>query len=70
MKATAAALLAVAGLSWQAQAETLALRCEGIKITIERKEPDEMKKLFPHQSAGEEDKERRTREEKSGPRRT
>jgi hypothetical protein len=56
MKATAAALLVVAGLSWQAQAETLALRCEGTKITLEIKEPDEIKKLFPKQSAGEEDK--------------
>jgi hypothetical protein len=57
MKATAAAaLLVVAGLSWQAQAETLALRCEGTKIVSERKEPDEIKKLFPKQSTGEEDK--------------
>ena len=39
-KATAAALLVVVGLSWLAQAETLALRCEGTKITTERKEPD------------------------------
>ena len=55
MKATAAALLVVAGLSWQAQAETLALRCEGTKITTERKEPDGIRELFPKQSAGEED---------------
>ena len=53
---TAAALLVVAGLSWQAQAETLALRCEGTKITTERKEPDWIKEIFPKQSAGEEDK--------------
>jgi hypothetical protein len=32
MKATAAALLVVAGISWQAQAETLALRCEGTNV--------------------------------------
>jgi hypothetical protein len=57
MKATAAALLiAVTGLLWSAQAETLALRCEGTKITTERKEPDGIKELFPKQSAGEEDK--------------
>ena len=56
MKATVAALVVVAGLSWQAQAETLALRCEGTKITTERKEPDGVKELFPKQSAGEEDK--------------
>jgi hypothetical protein len=37
-----------------AQAEMLALRCEGTKITSEIKEPDEIKKLFP--STGEEDK--------------
>jgi hypothetical protein len=53
---TAAALLVVAGLSWQAQVETLALRCEGTKITTEIKEPDNLKELFPKQSVGEEDK--------------
>jgi hypothetical protein len=56
MKATAAALLVVAGLLWPAQAEMLALRCEGTKITTEIKEPDDLKRLFPKQSAGEEDK--------------
>ena len=44
MKATAAALLVVAGLSWPAQAEMLALRCEGTKIAIpQAKEPDLVK---------------------------
>jgi hypothetical protein len=56
MKASAAALLVVAALCGSAQAETLALRCEGTKITTERKEPDEIKKLFPRLGAGEEDK--------------
>jgi hypothetical protein len=56
MKA-AAAVLVVAGLSSPAtQAEMLALRCEGTKVTTEIKEPDGMKELFPKQSAGEEDK--------------
>jgi hypothetical protein len=45
MKATAAALLVVAGLSWPAQAEMLALRCEGTKIAIpQQKEPDLLKR--------------------------
>jgi hypothetical protein len=56
MKATAAALAVVAGLSWQAQAESLAVRCEGTKVTTERKEPDRLKEMFPKQSVGEEDK--------------
>jgi hypothetical protein len=44
MKATAAAMLVVAGLSWPAQAEMLALRCEGTKIaTPQQKEPDIVK---------------------------
>jgi hypothetical protein len=55
-KATAAALLVVAGLSLQAQAKVLTLRCEGTGITTERKEPDGMKELFPKQSVGEEGK--------------
>jgi hypothetical protein len=46
----------IASLPVTAQADTLALRCEGTKISTEIKEPDEMKKLFPKQSAGEEDK--------------
>jgi hypothetical protein len=46
----------IASLPVTAQAETLALRCEGTKITTERKEPDGFKKLFPKQSAEEEDK--------------
>jgi hypothetical protein len=54
-KATAAALLVVAGLLWPGQAEMLALRCEGTKITTERKDPG-VKELFPKQSVGEEDK--------------
>src|SRR5262249_6888002 len=56
LKTTGAALLVVAGLSGRAQAEMLALRCEGTKITTEIKEPDDLKRLFPKQSAGEEDK--------------
>jgi hypothetical protein len=58
MKPTAAALLVVAGLSWQAQAETLALRCEGTKITNEIKDPGigELSPGFRDLSAGEEDK--------------
>jgi hypothetical protein len=61
LKATAAVLLiVVAGLSWSAQAETLALRCEGTKITTEIKDPG-IGELFPgfgfkELSAGEEDK--------------
>jgi hypothetical protein len=44
MKATAAALLVVASLSWSAQAETLALRCEGTKTAIpQQAEPDLLK---------------------------
>jgi hypothetical protein len=46
----------IASVPVTAPADTLALRCEGTKITTERKEPDEIKKLFPKQSAGEEDK--------------
>jgi hypothetical protein len=57
MKATTVALLVVTGLSWQAQAETLALRCEGTKIITERK--DELQELlrerFPNESFEEED---------------
>jgi hypothetical protein len=55
------ALTAMAvGLSWPAQAETLALRCEGTKITTEIKDPG-IGELFPgfgfrELSAGEEDK--------------
>jgi hypothetical protein len=56
MKASAATLLVVAALCGSAQAETLALRCEGTKIISEIKEPDGVKELFPKQSAGEEDK--------------
>jgi hypothetical protein len=55
----ATALVVVAGLSWQAQAETLALRCDGTKITIEIKEPDDWKEWslrHPEYSEGEEDK--------------
>jgi hypothetical protein len=45
MKATSTALLVVAGLSWPAQAEMLALRCEGTKIAIpQKKEPDLLKR--------------------------
>jgi hypothetical protein len=46
-KATAAALLVAAGLSWPgAQAEMLALRCEGTQTTIpQAKEPDLVKGL-------------------------
>jgi len=46
----------IASLPVTAQADTLALRCEGTKITTERKEPDWIKEIFPKQSAGEEDK--------------
>jgi hypothetical protein len=48
LKATKAALLVVAGLSGWAQAETLALRCEGTKTTTPfplGKEPDQLKSL-------------------------
>jgi hypothetical protein len=44
----------VAAPSMTAQAETLALRCEGAKITTEIKDPG-IKELFPKQSVGEED---------------
>jgi hypothetical protein len=48
MKVTAAALLVVsAGLSGSAQAEMLALRCEGTKIVREIKEPTNLKEVFP-----------------------
>jgi hypothetical protein len=56
MKATAAALLVVAGLSWPAQAEMLALRCEGTKTTIpQAKEPDVVKSLGRNMGVGEEE---------------
>jgi hypothetical protein len=41
--------------SLTAQAEMLALRCEGTKITTEIKDPG-VKEIFPKQSVGEEDK--------------
>jgi len=50
-KATAAALLVVAGLSWPTQAEMLALRCEGTKTAIPfpgGKEPEGLPPVFPH----------------------
>jgi hypothetical protein len=47
MKGTAAAMLVVAGLSWPAQAEMLALRCEGTKTAIPGKaEPDDLLTKF------------------------
>jgi hypothetical protein len=45
----------IASLPVTAQAETLALRCEGTKIITEIKDPG-VKEIFPKQSVGEEDK--------------
>jgi hypothetical protein len=57
MKVKAAALVVVsAALSWSAQAEVLALRCEGAKVVREIKEPDNFKTIFPGLPGGEEDK--------------
>jgi len=53
-KATAVALLVVAGLSWPAQAEMMALRCEGTKTTIPKaKEPDLVKRWGRDWGVGE-----------------